>query len=81
MKLSEYAADLLKLAELHGDHDVAEYRQGVHGIVRNVRAPRLCRVYVRSHAPNVEHAVSCTNALILARGERLLETGEQVYVV
>lgn len=81
MKLSEYAADLLAMAELYGDHDVAEYRNGHRGIVRSVRAPRLCRVVMRSGEPSVEHAVSSASSLILARGERLIETDLKVYVI
>lgn len=81
MKLSEYAADLLKMVELYGDHDVAEYRNGHRGIVRSVRAPRLCKVVLRSGDTSVEHAVTHASTLVLARGERLIETPERVYVI
>lgn len=81
MKLTEYAQDLLKMAELYGDHDVAEYRHGHRGIVRSVRAPRLCRVVKRTGEPTVEHAVTSASSLVLARGERLIETDERVYVI
>lgn len=48
MKLSEYAADLMAMVELYGDHEVVEEdsRPGSRRIQRTVRAPRLRRVAV-----------------------------------
>lgn len=77
MKLSEYAADLLVMVQLYGDHDIVEGHHDSNSFNRTVPAPRFRRVAVAEGL-----GYECTMAQLQVKIPAPYKlTGEQVYVI